>query len=240
MPHERPLLLLTRPRAQSARFAADFVARFGTGFDILTAPAMEILPERDPIPLDGVSALIFTSENGVAAFAAVQPDRSLHAWCVGERTADAARAAGFTATASEGTAETLVRDLAAAGPKGKLLHLRGEHAAGDVKGDLAALGFEIEKRVVYRQAALPFGTDVLARVAQAPLTLLPLFSPRSARLVGAELHDSPGRFALVPMSPAVAAAWTGPAPLAQAQAERPDADAMLDALSRLIDAFPAP
>jgi len=239
LPHERPLLLLTRPRAQAARFADEFTARFGSGFDIVTAPVMEIVPEADPIPLDGVAALIFTSENGVAAFAAVQPDRSLHAWCVGERTADAARAAGFTATASEGTAETLVRDLAAAGPSGRLLHLRGEHAAGDVKGDLTALGFEIETRVVYRQAALPFGADVLARVAQAPLTLLPLFSPRSARLVGAQLGDSPARFALVPMSPAVTAAWTGPAPVVLCPAARPDGPAMLDALGEAITTAPA-
>ncbi|TCO73398.1 uroporphyrinogen-III synthase [Rhodovulum euryhalinum] len=240
MPDERPLLLLTRPRAQSARFAEAFAARFGTGFDVVTAPVLEIAPTGAPIPLDGVSGLIFTSENGVAAFSAVQPDRSLHAWCVGDRTAQAAQSVGFSTTASEGTAEALVRDLASHRPEGRLLHLRGEHAAGDIEGDLAALGFEIETLIVYRQQALPLGPEALARVGAAPLTLVPLFSPRSARLVGEQFRGRTGRLALATMSPAVTAAWAGPRPVALCEAARPDAPAMLDALASLIDAAPAP
>lgn len=240
MPGDRPLLLLTRPRAQSERFAGDFAARFGTGFDIVIAPVMEIVLTGEPIPLDGIAGLIFTSENGVAAFAAVQADRSLPAWCVGERTAAAARAAGFDATASEGTATTLVRDIAARHPQGRLLHLRGEHAAGDVQGDLAGMGFGIETRVVYRQQALPLGEDVQSRVARAPLTLLPLFSPRSARLVADQLSGSPARLAVATISPAATRAWTGPAPALLREAARPDAAAVMDALGDLIDAATAP
>ncbi|SIO49687.1 uroporphyrinogen-III synthase [Rhodovulum sp. ES.010] len=241
MPPDLPLLLLTRPRPQSARFADAFTARFGTGVEIVTAPVMEIVPDDDPVPLDGVDGLIFTSENGVAAFAEVQSDRTLPAWCVGDRTAQAARAAGFaTATASDGTATALVRDIAAHAPGGRLLHLRGEHAAGDVVGDLAALGFEVESRVIYRQRAIPLDDAALARAAAAPATLLPLFSPRSASLVGAAFEGRSARLDIVAMSPAVTQAWRGPAPFRLREAARPDAEAMLDALGELLAAPAAP
>jgi uroporphyrinogen-III synthase len=66
---DRPLLVLTRPRAQSARFAETLTDRVGAAIEVVTAPVMEIDLLDGPIPLDGVGGLVFTSENGVAAFA---------------------------------------------------------------------------------------------------------------------------------------------------------------------------
>lgn len=240
MPHRMPLLLLTRPRVQSARFAKAFAERFGPGIRVLTAPIMEIELYDAPIPLEGVGGLVFTSENGVAGFAKVSAERGLPAYCVGDRTASAARRAGLTARSARGTAEELTADILAAPPGGRLLHLRGEHARGDVCGGLRAQGLEAEDRVVYDQRALDFGPEIRQAVAGAPVTYLPLFSPRSARLVGAQLQDCAGRLVLVTMSAAVTEAWTGPQPAALIQVARPDAAAMMDGLQEAIAAASAP
>lgn len=240
MTDPRPLLLLTRPRDQAGRFAEAFRARFGTAFDMALAPVMEIALGTDPIPLDGVGGLIFTSENGVAGFAAVSDDRRLPAYCVGDRTAQAARDAGLQARSAHGTAVDLVADIAADPPDGRLLHLRGAHARGNVCGKLCARGIKAEDRVVYTQRALPFEAEVLRAVARAPLTLIPLFSPRSAQMVSDRLRGTAGRLALVTMSAAVTEAWTGPAPIRLEQAARPDATAMLDSLERIIAAVTLP
>ena len=45
--------------------------------------------------LDGVQAVLFTSANGVRAFAAATTRRGFRAFAVGDATAAAARAAGF-------------------------------------------------------------------------------------------------------------------------------------------------
>lgn len=240
MPGSRPLLLLTRPRDQAARFQADFAARFGDGFQVITAPVMEIVLCDAPIPLEGVGGLIFTSENGVAGLSRATDKRDLRAYCVGDRTADAARKAGFTARSARGTAIELVEEIAADPPGGRLLHLRGEHARGDVCGTLRSRGLEADERVVYAQRALPFAPEVLDAVADAPITLLPLFSPRSAQLVAERLTDCARRLALVTMSEAVTEAWTGPTPVDLVQAQRPDAAAMLDALAVVITRAAAP
>lgn len=240
MSDDTPLLLLTRPRRQSERFAQAFTDRFGTGFRIVTAPIMEIALFDVPIPLDDVGGLVFTSENGVAGFAKVSPRRDLPAYCVGDRTAQAARTAGLDARSAHGTAEDLVADILADPPGGSILHLRGEHARGDICGALAAKGLPAAERVVYAQTALPLPGAVLAAVAQAPVTLLPLFSPRSAVLVSYQLAGRAARLALVTMSPAVTAAWAGPAPLALQEAERPDAAAMLDGLGALLETITVP
>ncbi|MEX5727936.1 uroporphyrinogen-III synthase [Rhodovulum iodosum] len=229
------MLLLTRPEAQSARFAAAFRARFGCDIDILTAPVMTIAPTGAQLALDGVSGLIFTSENGVSAFAETHEARDLTAYCVGDRTANAARAAGFTAFSSRGTAEDLMADLIAAPPEGRLMHLRGAHARGNVADRLTAAGIPTREAVIYDQHAQPLPDAALDAAAAARLTLLPLFSPRSAALVGAWLAESPARLALIYMSPAVRDAWAGPAPVAAEMAAAPDAEAMLDALGKLIE-----
>lgn len=231
-----PLLLLTRPNVQSARFADQVADRFGSGFDVITAPVMEIELYDAPVDLEGVGGVIFTSENGVAGLAAVTEDRRPHAYCVGDRTAGAARTAGFSARSAHGTAEELVEVIAADPPGGRLLHLRGEHARGQIAANLRARGFDADERVVYDQRALPFDGSVAASVAAAPLTYLPLFSPRSAALVAAQLQDTPGRLAIVSMSAAVTKAWTGPEPVALVQADHPDGPGMLDALGTLIAA----
>lgn len=237
-----PVLLLTRPLAQSERYAAEALSRLGP-LQVLIAPLMEIRPVPLRLEPAGFAGLIFTSENGVAQFCAQSRLRDRPVWCVGPRTAAAAAAAGFEVRsdgAGGGDAEALIRTLRAARPPLPLLHLRGEHAVTDLAGRLAAEGLACAEAVVYAQKAVPLppeGEAVLG--GQAPV-LLPLFSPRSARAAGeaaSAVREAAGRVApLWPVAISAAAAsrwragWTGPErPLAVASS--PDAAGMTEALA---------
>lgn len=134
-------LLLTRPREQSLAFATALERVLPGRFQALVAPMLAIAPTGAPIALDGIQALLFTSANGVAQFAAQSPERGLPALCVGAMTTEAARRAGFAATSAEGDVAALARLARDAWrPGGTFLHVRGRHAAGDLVAALGAWG----------------------------------------------------------------------------------------------------
>ncbi|TKA93937.1 uroporphyrinogen-III synthase, partial [Cereibacter changlensis] len=116
----RQPFLLTRPARQGARFAAALRQRFGEGIRLVTSPLLAPLFLRPELPA-GAATLIFTSETGVEAFrriSAEQPQAAHSAWCVGERTAEVARAAGLSTRSADGDAEALVAQILAAGEAG--------------------------------------------------------------------------------------------------------------------------
>ena len=71
----RPILLLTRPAHQSARFAQAVASRI-PGLGLIVSPVIEIAPRQLGRSPDDYAGLIFTSENGVAAFAAAWEGRA--------------------------------------------------------------------------------------------------------------------------------------------------------------------
>ncbi|MGY6634311.1 MAG: uroporphyrinogen-III synthase [Alkalilacustris sp.] len=235
-----PILILTRPRAQSERFAASLTGDLA-GLPRLIAPLIEIAHrplDRDPT---SYATLVFTSENGVAAFAAQTMLRDRPAWCVGPRTEAAARDAGFTIThrPEGGDAEALIAALRTARPDTPLLHLRGAHAVTDLAGRLTAAGLACDAAVVYDQAELSPSDRLLEAMAGPAPVLLPLFSPRSARLAARAADLAVRRGATtapvhaVAISAAAARRWReARSDDAVTVAARPDASGMLDALGR--------
>lgn len=88
-----------------------------------------------------MTALAFTSGNGVAAFAALTPERGLPVFAVGDATAAAAREAGFTAVRSaSGDLGDLAGMIAAAGLDGRLLVPGAREPSGDLPSVLAGRG----------------------------------------------------------------------------------------------------
>ena len=86
-------ILITRP-IEDAKPLADALAE--RGIQVLIEPLLEIRHLEDAeIDLAGAQALLFTSANGVRAFAALSPRRDLKVFTVGDGSADAARQAGF-------------------------------------------------------------------------------------------------------------------------------------------------
>ena len=216
---EPPVLLLTRPEADSRRFAARVAALAGAVRTVIS-PLLEIAPTGPPAPPAGVP--VFTS---AAAVPLAGPGRGLPAWCVGPRTAAAARAAGWAPREGGGDADALVAAILGSGDPGPFVHLRGAHARGEVAGRLRAGGRATDDRVVYEQRAVPLSRDAVDVLRGGGPVVAPLFSPRSAALLvaGAGNPGAPPR--VVAMSAAVAevaraAGW--PARVA----DRADAGAM--------------
>ena len=120
------------------------------------------------IDLSGVSALAFTSRNGVAAFARKSSVR-LPAFCVGTATAATARALGFECKTATGTAAALTEIL----PSKGVLHVHGVH----VTRKLGQRGIAL-----YDQVALPLDANTRALLKAGEVDAVALFSPRSAVL----------------------------------------------------------
>jgi uroporphyrinogen-III synthase len=170
-------ILLTRPEAQSAAYAAELQQEFAGKVTILQSPLLDIVPIKTPINLKDVHHLLFTSANGVRAFCQLSKRRDIPCLCVGDKTAEVARAQGLAAVSAGGDVQdlTALMQQYADTKDGQFLYLRGQHTARVLAGNVRHL-------VIYDQIERD-----LTDVAKAALTddkpvLVPLFSPRSADL----------------------------------------------------------
>lgn len=183
--------------------------------------AIRPLPQTAP-DLTGIAALAFTSRNGVDAFAALSDDRSRPVFAVGDATAEAARAAGFS------------RVRSASGALGDLARLLAAEAAGpvlapgalDPAGDLAALlAGRMEVRALPVYQAVETGA-----AAPAAFDAVLIHSPRAARALAA-LGPFAGQAAAV-ISDAAAAPLADTPGLDIRVAARPDEAALFEALGK--------
>jgi len=140
-----------------------------------------------------------------------------------------ARAEGLHATSCGGDADQLVARMLADGVRGPCLHVRGEHALGDIAARLWAAGVETSEAVLYRQVAQPLNAAALALLNRQAPVIIPLFSPRSARLISEELRGN-APFFVAAMSAAVAGAVRAGPVKSVSVAQSPDASGMVDAI----------
>ncbi len=184
----------------------------------ITAPILAVrplpglaLPGLAP-DLEGVAALTFTSRNGVAVFAALNPERRLPVFAVGPSTAEAARAAGYwDVQAAGGDVDSLVglilRRKATIG--GAVLHPGPDKPAGDLAGALNAGGVAARLLPIYATETLPLPRAAAEALAASPLGMdvVLVHSPQAARtLIGyAELAVAAPALTALCISPAAAA-----------------------------------
>lgn len=238
MPDRPRRLLLTRPRPQGEAFAAALAAALPGRFLPVLAPMLAIAPWAGRIDLGGAQALLFTSSNGVAAFAGLSAERSLPAWCVGDATARAARAAGFAARSAGGDVEALAALAAAAARPGAgaLIHVRGRHAAGDLVGRLVAAGLPARGLEVYDQVAVAPPPEAAVLLAAGAVEVAAAFSPRSAAAFAAAARAEGwplGGMTLVSLSAAADAAHEAPEPGRRVIAAEPTREGMIAALAKV-------
>jgi uroporphyrinogen-III synthase len=175
-------LVLTRPQEDSERSA---VALRAHGHDVLVAPLMRVETIEAALrPHWG--AIVITSANAATAIASHPVHAQivkLPVYAVGKRSADAARAAGFTdVTTAGGDLRDLLRIIAAHRPDAAapLLYLAGEDRAGDLIGDLAMHGVAAELAVIYRAVTAPFPPDLIVALKAGAIDGVLHFSKRSA------------------------------------------------------------
>jgi uroporphyrinogen-III synthase len=147
-------LIVTRPEPDADRTAR---ALMRLGHTVILSPMLDIVTDRGAkIPTRPYQAVLVTSSNAVRALAErpVRPvtvDVPLLA--VGDQTALEAKRAGFSAARSAGGAlddlvALVARELAPA--DGPLLYAAGEDQTGDLAGQVAKRGFDVETAVLYR------------------------------------------------------------------------------------------
>jgi uroporphyrinogen-III synthase len=154
-------LLVTRPQPDAERTAAALRAR---GHAVVVAPLLRI-EAVDAAEIGGGpwTAILVTSANAAPAVAQhvrFEELRSLPVFAVGERSAQAMRAAGFADVSSaDGKVGDLVRLVAQRiKPGAQLLYLAGTDRSGDLAGALGAQNFAVRTVAIYRAvaaAALP-------------------------------------------------------------------------------------
>jgi len=195
---------VTRASPGAAATAARLAAM---GLEPLVDPLLEVRDLSPVIDLVGVGALAFSSVNGVVAFARLSDDRARPVFAVGDRTAAAAREAGFTQIASaDGDVEALTAlVLGQAGRlEGALLHPSALEPAGDLVSALVAGGLGARRLAVYETVDRRPSATTLDALGDLEAVLL--HSPRAARVLARWLakHPAPGLRALC-LSAAVAA-----------------------------------
>ena len=184
--------LITRPDDDAEPLAAALIAR---GITVAREPLLAVKPVSDAtVDLEGVQALLFTSANGVRAFANLSPRRDLPAFAVGDNTARTARAAGFeNVESASGAVEDLARLVARRlDPKrGILFHAAGSAVAGDLAGLLGQQGFELRRSVLYTaDQAGALSDDTKGRLERGEIGLVLLFSPRTAETFVNLVHEA--------------------------------------------------
>jgi len=162
------------------------------GLAPLVDPLLEVRDLSPPVDLAGVAALAFTSVNGVAAFARLAEDRDRPVFAVGDRTARAAREAGFSSVLSaDGDVEALATLVLehARGLDGAVLHPSALEPAGDLVSPLASGGLNARRLAVYETVDRAPSPSTLAGLEQLEAVLL--HSPRAARALARWLAERP-------------------------------------------------
>lgn len=163
------------------------------GHEAIIAPLLAVRAVPEPqIDLRGVSALAFTSANGVRAFAEHCGERELRVFAVGAATAQAARAAGFqTVLSADGDVEALAEGIASrrAQLRGAVLHPGAAEPAGDLAGALEKHGVEARRAILYETGPVKL-TDAEAELLTGADAAL-LHSPRAAKVLAGVLKAHP-------------------------------------------------
>lgn len=192
----RPRVWVTRARPGADRTAERLRA---LGMEPVVQPLLTVQPLSPALPdLDRFAALVFTSLNGVAAYADLTPRRDHPVFAVGDATAKAARDAGFAQVRSAaGDLDDLTRLLAEAAPS-PLLAIAAETPAGDLALSLRQTGGRQSVELLTAYRTVPTGA---ARPAAIDAVLI--HSPRAAR--EAALNALPADAVIACISPAAAA-----------------------------------
>jgi uroporphyrinogen-III synthase len=206
------------------------------GFEATVEPVFAIAPVDAEVP--AFDALAFTSANGVRRFALLSPRRNVPVFCVGDRTADVARAMGFAEAVSAGgdvkaLADLVVRRLPAGA---MLLHAGNEESRGDLAGRVQAAGRNAEFLPVFRAVPVTAPGPKLAQhfAGQARFDAVLVHSPRAGTILADFAAGSGGgRLPVVAISQAAAAPLLAHASAVEIAAT-PDEPALISALARLV------
>ena len=225
----RTALLILRPEPGASMTAK---RAFDEGWRPVVSPIFRIEPIAwaQP-PAADYDALMVTSANAVRqAGKAIRAYAEIPAYAVGDATARALKAAGFSdIRTGRGDAAIMIEAAAENGVKSAL------HLAGEDYRDVGHEAIAIDRRIVYRSASLDgFGDKAVAALRESGSVVL-LHSGRAAEhfIHLLEATRIPrGRIRIAALAPAILTA-AGPGWRRSIAAAKPDDAALLAAAARL-------
>lgn len=170
-------LLVTRPEPGASVTAARLAA---AGHAPLVSPVLTAERVAATIPAQPWQAMLVTSA-AAARFAPANLERTISVLAVGDATAEAARAAGFSRVASAGGDATALADLAKARAMpqaGPLLYLSAEETATDLAAALP--GFAVVRIIVYRMRPEPLTGAAIQALEDGALDAVSFYSRATA------------------------------------------------------------
>ena len=228
----KPVIILTRPAAQNARFAQAIEAS-GLEARIIEAPVTRIIPEPQTADLKPAATAIFTSSYGVE----YAPGGTGVAWCVGDRTAEVAATKGWQARSAGRDADALFKricaDLEGVGVQDTLVHYCGKETRGNLSERLSNVGISTQRSVVYRQEKQALSEDVHQVILGSNTAIFPVFSPNSAQRLVQQLPAG-SKVDFVAISQATAETLPPEMVRNMAVAKTPDAQSLIEALRLMV------
>ena len=229
-----PRILVTRSEPGASETAQRLEA---LGYAPIVEPLFAIAPIDVVLP--AFDALAFTSANGVRRLAALSSRRDAPVFCVGARTAEAAREAGFASVSSaDGDVIALCDLILKQLPVGaRLLHAGNEDSRGDLSGRLAAAGITAQFVALFcAEPVTAPGPDLARHLRGEPaFAAVLIHSPRAASILAEMIASAanPSPIDAAAISAAAAAPLIGLARRISI-APAPNEDAILSVLPDLV------
>lgn len=182
------MILLTRPLEDSLLLAKIYEEQGRSSFiepmiflEALTPPSIDVTS------YDGI---VLTSKHALPALTALSENQDKEdfppLYCVGEKTADAAREAGFIRILDGGGSSASMKEAIKASftpSVGNLLYLRGEIVKGRWCEKLRLQGFKIDEHIVYKaHAAIGLSPALIQLLKEKKITEIPFYSERSKEI----------------------------------------------------------
>lgn len=237
-PPPAPMRLWVTRTQPAAEATAGRLRALGHG--PVVSPLLTIRRLRPALNLTEIGALVFTSLNGVAAFAAREAGRGWPVFAVGDATAEAARQAGFRMVRSAaGDVHALAALIIRAHDRraGPVLIAGAREPAGDLTGALVAGGVDARSAALYAALDAP-GRRGLEALRAGRLDGVLIHSPRAAHRLAALAHADAALAAPLAslsvfcISQAAAAPLRALGPHRLAVAAAPDETALLSLLGK--------
>lgn len=179
-------VLLTRPIDDAREEAQHLKAQ---GLDVIISPASKIETADALPPLEKYAAVLFTSANAVKALQGFlkegDPLFETPAYCVGAKTAQAARNAGFqNIEEGHGTVDSLLKVIENEQHDGeRWVYFSGDIIRHDPEPRLKKLGLTLDHHIVYHARAIPDLSGEAAKALQEKsIDVILFYSPRAVEL----------------------------------------------------------
>jgi uroporphyrinogen-III synthase len=184
----KKVVWITRTNGETTAAAVEAL-----GHEALLAPLLEVQSIDADLSAFTCDALIFTSRNGVSAFARLSHKRDLPAWCVGDATAAEASAHGFADVINAGgDAPALFDKLKAEASRStRFLYAAPREPSAPLSAWMWAEGLLVSQVAVYETAVI---APALSGADLRRVTHILIHSARGGRALASHLI-SLGKFA---------------------------------------------